>query len=97
MVAHDYLADKVAQIEAVIEDLECVAETPGDFEALMRLTELRDGLRVALEPLEASLARPLTRGVWFTRARRQPVRAPRPTNSHKRLTGASWRSRGSGG
>jgi hypothetical protein len=49
MVVHDYLTDKVAEIEAVIEDLECIAETPGDYEALARLTELRDGLRLALQ------------------------------------------------
>jgi hypothetical protein len=49
MAAHEYLAAKVTEIEAVIEDLECVAETPGDLEALQRLAELRDSLQTALE------------------------------------------------
>jgi hypothetical protein len=49
MVIRDYLADRVAEIESVIEDLESVAETPGDYEALTRLSELRDQLRVALQ------------------------------------------------
>lgn len=47
MVIHDYLAEKVAEIQVVIDDLESVAETPGDLEALMRLTELRDRLETA--------------------------------------------------
>lgn len=49
MVIHDYLADKVAELDTVIEDLESMAETPGDLEALMRLTELRDRLEAARE------------------------------------------------
>jgi len=36
-------------LDAVIEDLECFAAAPGDLDALMRLTELRDGLRIARE------------------------------------------------
>jgi hypothetical protein len=47
MLIHDYLADKVAEIELVIEDLESFAETPGELEALARLTEWHDRLREA--------------------------------------------------
>ena len=49
MVIHDYVADKVAEIEVVIEDLESVAETPGDLEALARLHQLRNRLAAARE------------------------------------------------
>ena len=53
MVIHDYAADKVAELEVVIEDLESCAETPSDYEALARLTELRDKLRIALERIRS--------------------------------------------
>jgi hypothetical protein len=54
MFIHDYLAAKVAEIELVIEDLESVAETPGDFQALARLAEQRDRLESARDRYRAT-------------------------------------------
>lgn len=47
MVIHDCRAETATQIELIIEDLEAIAETPGDFEALRRLKNLRDRLSAA--------------------------------------------------
>lgn len=52
--AQQYLAAKLRDYEQVIEDLEAIAETPGDFEALQRLSEYRAKLLRALNDYRLS-------------------------------------------
>ena len=49
--ARNYLAAKLRECDQVIEDLESMAETPPEYEALERLTEWRLMLQRALESL----------------------------------------------